>query len=198
MAKILHLDASPRGDRSSSRLLAKEFMAARQGDTETYRDLGRNPVPFVSENWVAGAFSAPAERTTEAAAAIAISDALVDELLAADRLVISAPMYNLAAPASLKAWIDQIVRGGRTFGMNEQGYFPMVHGKKALIILASGGVFSGTPYDFEEPYLRAILGFIGITDVTFVRAEGMNLGDEAKAKGLSAARAKLAELAKSW
>lgn len=198
MATILHLDASPRGDRSTSRTLAAEFIAIRAGDAVTYRDLGRSPVPYVSEAWVAGAFTPPAEHSPEAAAAIAVSDKLVDELLTADRLVISAPMYNLATPAHLKAWIDQIVRGGRTFGITDKGYVPLVHGKKALVILSSGGAYAGTPYDFEEPYLRAILGFIGITDVTFVRAEGMNLGDEAKAKGLAHARAQLAAIGKGW
>lgn len=197
MAKILHLDASPRGDRSVSRQLAREFLAARAADSVTYRDIGRETPPFVSENWVAGAFAAPAERTPEAASAIAVSDLLVDELLAADLLVIGAPMYNLSVPAQLKAWIDQIVRAGRTFAIGESGYIPLVHGKKAVVILASGGALAGTPYDFEEPYLRAVLGFIGITDVTFVRAENMNMGEEAKAAGLAAARAKLAALAVS-
>lgn len=198
MARILHLDASPRGERSVSRLLGKEFIAARAGDSVTHRDLGREHLPLLTEAWIAGAYAGPEERAPETAAALALSDKLVDELLAADRLVIAAPMYNLTVPAALKAWIDQIVRVGRTFDMKPEGYVGLALGKKALVILSSGGVFAGTPYDFEEPYLRAILGFIGITDVTFVRAEGMNLGDEAKAKGLEAARAGLAALAKAW
>ncbi|MFH1842931.1 MAG: FMN-dependent NADH-azoreductase [bacterium] len=203
MATILHIDSSPRGDRSLSRQLASEFLEgwqkANPDDTIVYRDLGHEPVPHVTEAWVEGAFNPPERRSAAATEAMAVSDALVDELLAADRLVISAPMFNLHIPSTLKAYIDQIVRVNRTFTMDMQG---LVQGKKLLVITARGNVYhEGAPfaaYDFQEPYLRAIFGFIGFTDITFVNCEGSNLGDEARAEGLATAKQQVSGLVSNW
>lgn len=207
MANILHIDSSPRGERSVSRALSYEFITSwkdtHPGDTVTYRDLGHNPVPHVDESWIAAAFTPPDARTPELVEAIKLSDSLIDELLAADRYVFGVPMYNLNIPSTFKAYIDQIVRVGRTFAVGANGYQGLVDSsKKALIITSRGGTFpAGTPaaaYDLQEPYLRIILGFIGITDVTFIHADSLNLGDEAREKSLAAAKSAIAQAVANW
>ncbi len=207
MANILHIDSSPRGDRSISRTLSYEFITSwkdsHPDDTVIYRDLGHNPVPHVDESWIAAAFTPPAARTPELVEAISLSDSLVDELLAADRYVFGVPMYNLSIPSTFKAYIDQIVRAGRTFSVGENGYQGLVDSsKKALIITARGGTFPpGTPaaaYDLQEPYLRTIFGFIGITDITFINADSLNLGDEPRKKSLAAAKDAIAQAVANW
>jgi FMN-dependent NADH-azoreductase len=174
MTHILHIDSSARGDRSISRTLANEFIsnwqAAHPNDTITYRDIGHHPVPFVTEAWIAGAYSPPEQHSPESATAMQISNELVDEFLAADRHVFSVPMYNFSIPATFKAYIDQIVRVGRTFSVNpDSSYKGLVDGKKVLIITSRGGSYpKDTPYyayDMQEPYLRLIFGFMGITDI---------------------------------
>jgi FMN-dependent NADH-azoreductase len=122
-----------------------------------------------------------------------ISDALVDELFAAEVIVIAAPMHNFGVPSSLKAWIDHIVRPGRTFTYSEKGPQGLMTGKKAVLVLARGGVYSEGPmqaFDFQEPYLRAALGFIGITDVEVIRVEGVAFGEEAVSQALRSADAR--------
>ncbi|SDT90143.1 FMN-dependent NADH-azoreductase [Verrucomicrobium sp. GAS474] len=180
MSTLLHIDASPRGERSITRSLTHDFVAAwkaaHPGEKVISRDLGHQPPPFVDEAWIAAAF-AP-EPTAADTAALAFSSELIAEIHAADRYVFGIPMYNLSIPAVFKAWIDQIVRVGRTFGFGANGLEGLVKGKKVTIITASGSVFrAGTPYaayNFQEPYLRGILGFIGITDVEFIVADGVN------------------------
>lgn len=200
MTRILHLDASPRGDRSVSRTLAKEFIsnwqAAHPNDTVTYRDIGHHPVPFVTEAWIAGAFTPPEQHSPETAEAIRISDELVDEFLAADRYVFSIPMYNFSIPANFKAYLDQIVRVGRTFSFEADGsYKGLVQGKKMLIVTARGGSYpKDTPYhayDLQEPYLRLIFGFIGITDIEIIHADNLMGGDEARTQAIAHAQAAL-------
>lgn len=199
MTHILHLDASPRGDRSISRRLSKEFInqwkATHPSDTITYRDIGHYPVPFVSEDWIAAAFTPSEQHTPELAAAIQISDELIDEFLAADRYVFGIPMYNLSIPANFKAYLDQIVRVGRTFSVDETGYKGLVHHKKMTIIMAQGGTYpEGSPthaYDLQTPYLRLIFGFIGITDIEFVYADSLNMGDEARELAIANAQSAL-------
>lgn len=166
MTRILHVDASPRAERSVSRTLSQEFIAAWKAahpdDTLTYRDLGHESVPHVNEPWIAAAFTAPTEHSPELAEAIRLSDELIDEFLAADRYVFGVPMYNLSVPSVVKAYIDQIVRVGRTFTVDSTGYAGLVKDKKMLVVTAQGGSYRpGTPtaaYNFHEPYLRTILG----------------------------------------
>jgi FMN-dependent NADH-azoreductase len=207
MANILHIDSSPRGERSISRALSYEFITSwkdtHPGDTVTYRDLGHHPVPHVDESWIAAAFTPPDARTPELVDAIKLSDSLIDELLAADRYVFGVPMYNLNIPSTFKAYIDQIVRVGRTFAIGENGYQGLVDSsKKALIITSRGGNFQpGTPaaaYDLQEPYLRIILGFIGITDVTFIHADSLSLGEVARDQSLAAAKSAIAQAVANW
>ena len=196
MTHILHLDASPRGDRSISRTLSHEFIAdwkaAYPDDTVTYRDLGHSPVPFVTEDWIAAAYSAPDQHTHAQAQAIQLSNELVDEFLAADRYVFGIPMYNFSIPANFKAYLDQIVRVGRTFSVDETGYKGLVHHKKMTIITASSGAYpDGSPshsYDMQTPYLQLVFGFIGITDLEFIHADSLSLGDEARDKAIATAQ----------
>jgi FMN-dependent NADH-azoreductase len=203
MTHILHIDASPRGDRSVSRTLSHDFVAewkaAHPNDTVTYRDLGHYPVPFVTEEWIAAAYSRD-PHTPEQATAIQLSNELVDELLAADCYVFGIPMYNFSVPANFKAYLDQVVRPGRTFSVGEKGFDGLVHNKKATIVTTSGGSYAqGSPaqsYDLETPYLKLILGFIGITDIEFIHADRLESGDEARSLAIANARSAIkAEIA---
>lgn len=181
MAHLLHLDSSPRGERSHSRRLTREFVEiwqqAHPDDTVTYRDIGRNPIPHVDEPAIAAAYTPPTQHTPELQVAIRLSDQLVDEFLAADYYVMGIPMYNFSVPSVFKAYIDQIVRPGRTFNYDpndlENPYKPLVHGKTMFVITARGGsgFDPGQPYEafnHQDPYLRTAFGFMGVTDITFV------------------------------
>ncbi|BDI19166.1 FMN-dependent NADH-azoreductase [Nostoc cf. commune SO-36] len=206
MVNILHIDSSPRSERSHSRELSKEFVSgwkeAHPEDAIAYRDLGHYPVPHVDEAWIAAAFTPPETHTPELTEALRISDELIDEFLAADRYVFGVPMYNFNIPSTFKAYIDQIVRANRTFSIDAQGNLKgLVEGKKAVIITARGSDFSATSpfavYDFQEPYLRAIFGFIGITDIQFINANSLNQGD-ARTQSLSEAQAAIQNLITKW
>ena len=207
MAHLLHIDSSPRGERSHSRRLSREFVEtwkqAHPTDTITYRDIGRNPIPHVDEPWIAAAFTPPERRTPQLQEAIRISDQLVDEFLAADFYIIGIPMYNFSVPSVFKAYIDQIVRIGRTFAFDPKeatnAYKPLVVGKKMYIITARGGTGFGPgerneKMNFQDPYLRTAFGFIGVTDITFVHVENDEFGGESLAQSLRTARAQLAKL----
>ena len=202
MKTLLCLDSSPRAARSHSRQLTAHYsqawQAAHPDGTVVHRELGITPVPLVSEDWIAGAYSDPAGHTPEQQAAIAVSNELVDELFAADELLIGAPMYNFGVPASLKAWIDQVVRVGRTF--EYPSYQGLVTGKRATVITARGGAGYGpgeamAHLDAEVPYLKQILGFIGITDVAVIYADNTAGADEVRESSLAKAKSKIEELA---
>jgi FMN-dependent NADH-azoreductase len=142
------------------------------------RDLAQNPPPHLGQALLAGLSAAPEQRTREQSEALALSDALVDEVSDADILVIAAPMHNFGVPSTLKAWIDHVVRAGRTFRYAPGGPQGLLRGKRAILVLASGGVYSEGPaqaLDFQEPYLRAVLRFLGITDVDVVHVEGVRM-----------------------
>ncbi|MDF5716608.1 MAG: FMN-dependent NADH-azoreductase [Rhizonema sp. NSF051] len=208
MAHILHIDSSPRGERSFSRKFSNQFVTtwknAHPQDTATYRDLGHNPVPHVDEPWIAASFTPPPARTPELTKAIELSDSLVDEFLAADRYVFGVPMYNFSVPSTFKAYIDQIVRVGLTFAVTEEGAFKglVEQGKKVLIITARSASFTpGSPaaaYDFQEPYLRAIFGFIGITDLSFIHVENLGLDDDAREQSVAKAHEAIEKAVASW
>jgi FMN-dependent NADH-azoreductase len=200
---LLHIEVSPRSARSHSRTVSRDFLSAWQASHPAgrvvTRDLVATPPPFVSEAWVVGAF-APADVQTDASReAITYSEGSVTELLAADEILISTPMYNLNVPAALKAWIDQIVRVGKTFGKGPNGLEGLLKGKKARVVVASGSDFRpGTPaagYDFLTPYLRGILGFIGISDIEFVYAHSQNEGNPQREPSLASAKAAARQLA---
>jgi FMN-dependent NADH-azoreductase len=180
MSTLLHLDASPRADYSVSRQLSTAAVRAWKSKNPTgivvERDLTKTALTFVDMEWIVGAFTAPDQHTDGNKRALAISDELVAEVLAADEIIIGTPMYNFAIPAALKAWIDHIVRAGKTFQYTATGVDGLAKGKKVVVAVASGGVYdeaSGmAAYNYEIPYLRHIFGFIGISDVTFVQAGG--------------------------
>ena len=206
MPTLLHVDSSPRGDRSHSRRLSGEvaaaYAAAHPGTRVVHRDVGHTPPPFMTETTVAGFYTPPADRTPEMQHAVAVSDRLVGELLDADTLVLGVPMYNFGVPAALKAWIDQVVRIGKTFDFDpslDNPYVPLVHGKQAFIASVSGGAGYGEGGDLasmnhQVPYLQQVLGFIGITDVSVVRVENAMAGDEVLAEEFARASGRTAEL----
>lgn len=181
MSTLLHIDSSPRGNRSITRQLSHKFAetwkSTHPGSAVIYRDLGHAGLPFVTEDWVAASFSREA-LTPEQTKAVATSDELIAELKKADQYVFGIPMYNFSVPAVFKAYIDQIVRVGHTVNFTATGFEGLLTGKKVTIITSSGSVFrAGTPYapyDFQTPYLRTVLGFIGVTDVEFIVADGVN------------------------
>lgn len=207
MAHLLHIDSSPRGERSRSRRMTRELVErwkqAHPGDTVTYRDIGHNPIPHIDELWIAAAYTPPAQRTPDLWNAIRFSDQLVDELLAADIYVLGVPMYNYSIPSTLKAYIDQIVRIGRTFEFvpenPENPYKPLVLGKTMFIITARGssGYGTGERYEtlnYQDPYLRTVFELIGITDITFIPVENDEIGGTGLERSITAARTKIAQL----
>ena len=189
MTKLLLVEASPRGEHSISRHLAKAFVAqwkaTHPGGEVVERDLAKVDLPYVNLPWL-GASLTPAEKhTPEMKEVLRVSDKLVAELVAADHIAISTPVYNYNIPANLKSWVDHIVRKGLTLGMTGEG---LVHGKKCTVLLASGGVYTeGSPIrdrDIAATYLRLVLKVIGIEDVTFVAAGGskvVDLGERSRA-----------------
>jgi FMN-dependent NADH-azoreductase len=208
MKRILAIQGSPRGERSHSRRLLDNFLqalATEQRDVEiAHREVGRISLPPVTEGWVAAAFSKPHERTSAMRADLALSDELVDELLATDRLVIAAPMYNFGVPSGVKAWIDQIVRIGHTFDFYPEDpvsqYKPRVLGKRGLIITTRGDRGYGPEgvnarLNHSDTHLRDVLGFIGITDVEVVAVENDEFGGMAFEDSYQAAQQRLAQLA---
>jgi FMN-dependent NADH-azoreductase len=201
MATILHINSSVRNTGSTSRHLTAEFLSkwkgARPADVVVERDLAVNPVPHLNEQMM-GAFFTPAEkRSPEQVQTVQLSDALVAELFDAEVIVLGAPMYNFSISSALKAWIDHVTRAGLTFNYSELGPMGMLKGKKVYVFTARGGVYTQGPaesMDFQEPYLRAILGFIGLTDVTFIHVEGLAMGDSAIDAALSQSRLLIDEL----
>jgi len=182
MTKLLVVETSPRGDYSISRNMTRRFVAdwrtAHPGGEVVDRDLMETDLPFVTAPWLQAYFTPPQQHSPDMKEALRLSDELVGEILAADHIVIATPVYNYNVPAALKAWIDHIVRKGLTLGLDGTG---LVTGKKATVLLASGGVYTeGSPIrdrDIATQYLRLILGVIGITDVTVVAGGGAKAVD---------------------
>jgi len=198
MSRILVIESSARQQGSVSRELTQQFIAnwqaAHPADQVQVRDLAAEPVPHLDATLLGG-WMTPSEQQNDAEkAALARSNQLTDELLAADVLVLAAPMYNFAIPSTLKAWLDHVLRAGVTFKYTETGPQGLLTGKRAFVLTARGGIYAGSALDHQEPYLRQALAFIGIHDVQFIHAEGLNLGAEFSEKGLAQAKAKLAEV----
>lgn len=198
MSNILVIDSAVSGEASVSRGLVREAVAALAPATVTWHDLGADPIPHLADANLAGVRGTPAtdaERATRA-----LSDRLIAELRAADTIVIGAPMYNFSISTALRAWFDHVLRAGETFRYTEQGPQGLLTGKKVIVIESRGGLYSEGParaIDFQEPYLRHLLGFIGLTDVTFVRAEKIGYGPEARAAAVDAAVGKLRTIAEA-
>ncbi|MDP3855095.1 FMN-dependent NADH-azoreductase [Phenylobacterium sp.] len=200
MSNILVLNSSISGEASVSRLLVAdavtELTQRDPGAKLVFRDLAADLVPHLTPATVAGV---RAQATTPAEfAARALSDELIAELRAADTIVIGAPMYNFSIPTTLRTWFDHVLRAGETFSYSEAGPKGLLEGKRVIVVESRGGLYSEGPaqaLDFQEPYLRQLLGFIGLTDVTFVRAEKIGYGPDARDQALADSRAELAKLA---
>jgi len=171
--KILRIDSSARRDGSETRALNDALISRIEASADTtviHRDLAADAPGFVNEAWVGANFTDPDARSDTQSAALAASDALVAELESADVIVIGAPIYNFNIPAVLKAWIDKVVRARVTFRYGENGPEGLLKDKKAYVMMASGGVPIGSAMDFASPYIRYILGFVGIHEVEFISA----------------------------
>jgi FMN-dependent NADH-azoreductase len=177
MTTILRIDSSIKGDMSVTRRLTAKITEHLGGDV-TLRDASK--LPLIDGNWIGAAYTPAADRTDAQKQLLALSDELIAELKAADTLVIGMPLYNFGITGPLKAWIDMICRGGETFRYTENGPEGLVSPKRVFIAYASGGVPHGSGFDHASGYLRQVLGFIGLTDLTFVAAEGV-AADEAVA-----------------
>ena len=165
---ILHIDASARKDGSTTRQLTAEIVR-KLGGRVTHRDLTQS-LPHIDETWVNANFTPADQRSEAQKEALALSDSLIEEIKAADTLVIGVPVYNFGVPTALKAWIDQIARAGVTFKYTDNGPKGLLEGKRAILAVASGGTEVGSEIDFASGYMRHIMGFIGITDVEIVSA----------------------------
>jgi FMN-dependent NADH-azoreductase len=182
--KILNIITSIKGDASFSNKLSnavlekltKEYPAS---EVKTF-DLSKTPLPYLNEVQLSAFYTPEEAYTTDQSESVKLSDDAIKDLLEADIIVIGVPMYNFGIPALLKGWIDQVARAGKTFSYDENGPKGLISGKKVFLSVASGAVFSDGPYisyDFAEPYLRVVLGFLGITDVTTFRVEGTSIPD---------------------
>ena len=179
--KILRIDASARFEGSVSRDLNDRIIErlSAQGPIEIVtRDLARSDLPLLDAAWIASNFTPAAERTPEQVETLRLSDSLVDEIRAADMLLIGLPIYNFGVPTAFKAWIDLIARAGVTFAYSESGPKGLLDGKRAIVTVASGGTEMGSDIDFATGYVRHVLGFIGITDVVFIAADRLALDAE--------------------
>lgn len=192
---ILQINSSARTTGSRSTGLADAIVAkllvAHSQSALHLRDLARHPVPAFDESALQALFTPPAERTPEQAARVQGNDDLIAEVQSADILVLGVPMYNFGVPAALKNWIDAIARAGVTFRYTENGAQGLLTGKTVYVALARGGIHAGTANDTQVPYLRSVLAFLGMTDVRFIYAEGLDLGAEAENAGLLAAHAQI-------
>src|SRR3984957_7552420 len=199
MSIILVLNSSVSGDASVSRILVEEavsrLLEAEPGATVVQRDLGAAPIPHLTTTNLAGVRGVPA--TDAELAARALSDQLLAELRAADTIVIGAPTYNFSIPTGLRAWFDYVLRAGETFSYSEAGPRGLLGGKRVIVIESRGGLYSEGPaqaIDFQEPYLRHLLGFMGLADITFVHAEKIGFGPDAREAAVNAARAKISAI----
>jgi FMN-dependent NADH-azoreductase len=201
MSQILLITSSPRAESYSSKVahLLAEKLAARTPDSRVVvRDLAREPLPHIDDSFAAARNLPPERLTPGQRAALRLSDSLLEELFAADTIIIAAAMINFGIPSNLKAYVDYILRPGVTFKYTDKGPEGLVKGKKVYLVLARGGVYTQGPmeqFNFQDPYLRASLGFIGLNAIELITVEGVAFGPEAAAKAVSAALARVDALA---
>lgn len=199
MTTVLRIDSSLHGAGGASGRLADAYVGALRAADPTVavvsRDLARAPVPHLTAERFAAFAAAADERTPAQARLAAESDALVDELRAADVLVLAVPMYNFGVPSTLKAWFDHVARAGLTFRYTERGPQGLLAGKRAVVFATRGGRYAGTPADTQTSYIRDFLRFLGIDDVAFVYAEGLALGPDPREAALADAHAAIRGLA---
>jgi FMN-dependent NADH-azoreductase len=202
MNKILLVTSSAAGAQSRTRQVSdrvvQALVAREPGSRVVVRDVAREPLPHLDAAFVAGMGRAEEERSAAQHEALSRSDALVDELVAADIVVIAAPMYNFGIPSALKAWIDHVARAGRTFRYTANGPEGLLRGKRALLVLSRGGVYTKGPMlrlEFQESYLRGVLGFLGIDDVRSIHIEGVAFGVDVAEAALNRALVQAASTA---
>jgi FMN-dependent NADH-azoreductase len=200
MKNLLVINSSAAGADSVSRVLVADavskLMSAAPGAQVTHRDLDASPVPNLTSATLAGVRGVP--KTADEFAARKLSDELIAELRAADTIVIGAPMYNFSTSTLLRAWFDYVLRAGETFSYSAAGPKGLLDRKRVIVVEARGGLYSEGPaaaIDFQEPYLRHLLGFVGLTDVTFVHAEKLGFGADARETALQNAKTQLSKLA---
>ncbi|HVJ09310.1 MAG TPA: NAD(P)H-dependent oxidoreductase [Acidisarcina sp.] len=202
MAKLLVIESSPRSESVSSQLTTtyvQQWREKNSGGTVKRHNVALQPPPPVTEAWINAAYTPPDARTADQQELLAPSDGYVQDLIDADTIILGAPMWNFSISAPLKAWIDQVVRVGRTFNYTSEGPKGLLDSsKKVIVVAARGGAYSGdsayASLDFQEPYLRMILGFIGLTNVKFVYAENLSRGGEAAALGIKSGEEALLQL----
>jgi FMN-dependent NADH-azoreductase len=197
MKTLLKINSSILPSGNANRLtevFAERWLAAHPGGRIVERDLTRDPIPHLDETALTGFATPAAQRSPEQASAVALSDALIAELQAADVVVIGVPMYNFGIPSPLKAWIDRVARAGITFKYTENGPVGLVQGKQVYVLAARGGVYAGTDLDVQTRYLQTVLGFIGMTHIEFVYAEGLAMGEVSKHQAEQSAFARIAAL----
>ena len=194
---ILQINSSARRDASHSTRLAtrvvERLRETAPESTLTVRDLNNAPHPILDEAALGALFTPANQRTPEQAARVALDDALIAEIQAADVVVLGVPMYNFGVPAQLKNWIDAIARAGVTFRYTEKGPEGLLKGKKVYVALTRGGQYRNTPSDTQVPYLKTIFTFLGLTDVQFVYAEGLAMGVDAERNGIASAHEQIEE-----
>jgi len=198
MTHLLHVDSSVFGLGGQSAQLSdafvKRWMSQHPDTIVTQRDLAGDPVPHLDATAFSGFTSPAEERSPEQIAAVRLSEELIAEMRVADVIVLGMPMYNMGVPSTFKSWIDHVARAGETFRYTENGPEGLLAGKKVYVLAARGGQYLDTPNDTQTPYIRTILGLMGITDITFINAEGLAMGDEVKSQAITAAHARIIEL----
>ncbi|MFC3107075.1 FMN-dependent NADH-azoreductase [Undibacterium arcticum] len=189
--KILQINSSARSEASNSTRLAQQIVerlrTSAAASAVVVRDLALTPHPVLDENALQALFTPAENRSTEQAARVALDDALIAEIQAADAVVLGVPMYNFGVSAQLKNWIDAIARAQVTFRYTEKGPEGLLKGKKVYVALTRGGLYRDTPADSQVPYLKTILGFLGMTDVQFIYAEGLAMGPDAAQQAMASA-----------
>ena len=198
MNTLLVVNSSPRSNSVSRRLtshVVEDWKAQNPDGRVIQRDVAAQTIPFLTDAWIQASYTPADKRTPEQQEALALSDALIAELFAADVIVLGVPMHNFSIPAPLKAWIDLITRAGKTFSYGDTGPKGLVPpGKKVLAIVTRGGAYGeGSPADFQVPYLRHILGFIGLSEVTVIDVDRQSLAGEAAQQSVERAMKKLSE-----
>ncbi|AZV20691.1 MULTISPECIES: FMN-dependent NADH-azoreductase [Mesorhizobium] len=195
---ILLITSSPRGAASHSTRIATEFaeklVAADPSNTLVVRDLVANPLPHIDADYASGIYVPAEARTARQAEVVGVSDVVLDELFAADTVILATGFINFNISSTLKSWVDHISRSGKSFSYGENGPKGLVTGKKVYIVLASGGIYSegaAVQFDHAIPYLRGVLGFLGMTDVDVIRIEGVGMGPDAVTAALAKATAKV-------
>lgn len=197
MKNVLVVKSSVSGDTGNSSKLVNQFIDALEQKTAinvSTVDLGSEPLPHLSGEETATWFIEPADRDEQQIALAQISEQQIEKVMAADIIVLGAPMYNFGIPSTLKSWIDRIARAGITFRYTEQGPVGLLENKKVFVMAARGGIYAGTDNDTQTPYLKTFFNFIGLDDVEFAYAEGLNMGDEAAKKGFQQSSEKIIEL----